>query len=262
MVNLATAEIIYILVSIVSAACAVYLFKKYVESRKSLTLLLTAFFSSIAVFVIVISLIYAGALRVNLSLTEISFFVVAFGIVLLIQLVMAEIKELYFLPAFLTAVIIYQDYVLDLNRKYAINFLQYASLSSIGSIIGNPFFILLKNLNPSSVLQILENPAAIDPLFDPLAIIIPDVTLFVATIYLGIVGTIAIIFFYYLAWRNKSGRSLGFALGLTVIILVGMVTTTDITFSLLILIGTIIFALGIFGILDKLIKKEEPQITV
>ena len=69
-----------------------------------------------------------------------------------------------------------------------------------------------------------------------------------------------ILLFYYIAWKNRSGRSLGFALGLT-ILMVNMFyqrVSPEIQ-AVVTLVGTIIFALGIFGMLDRLMPKIEES---
>ncbi|MHA1364307.1 MAG: hypothetical protein ACTSP1_17545 [Candidatus Freyarchaeota archaeon] len=254
MVTLTTIELIRIAVIIISAACAVFLIRRYVENRQPLTLLLVSFFALIAVFFYFINIIYAGSLLVDPIMAELSFYAVSFGVVLLIVLAMLGWRELYFLPPLLTTIVIYQEYIFHLNRTYIINFFQFVSVISTGSPIGNPFFIVLKKLNPGLVLEGSINPGLLNLLFDPLSLAIPNVVIGIAILYLVVVGTVTIIFFSYLAWRNKSGRSLGFAIGLTIILVGGLALPTDVQYYFALLLGTLSFALGIFGALDRLIS--------
>ena len=85
----------------------------------------------------------------------------------------------------------------------------------------------------------------------------------VLAIYLAAIVFPTTILFYILAWKNRSGRSLGFSLGLTTNILVGFLTLTSNAprefADVLMLVSGLFFALGIFGVFDKLMKREQKK---
>lgn len=96
--------------------------------------------------------------------------------------------------------------------------------------------------------------AIVDPVD---ALLIPDTSY----LYLLVSGLLlalpAIILFSYIAWREKDGKSLAFALGLVIIFVGGVVSATNtliyITFEL---VGISIIGAGITGLIDKYVLKK------
>lgn len=102
-------------------------------------------------------------------------------------------------------------------------------------------------------------------LFDPLAIILPDTSVSIMSLYLSVMVIPTTVLFYALAWKSRSGKSLGFALGLTSYIILGILVSVEAIWlrsladTVLTFIGLTFFALGILGFLDKLMKGKETE---
>jgi hypothetical protein len=172
---------------------------------------------------------------------------------------MMEIRELYLLPPYVATIATFHYFILDYTRSEVYLGIQYLSYVSTGQLIGQSWYVILGNLDPS-LLRTLPYYLNIEPFIDPLNVIYPPTHIIVMGIYIMIISAPTILLFYYIAWKNRSGRSLGFALGLT-ILMVNMFyqrVSPEIQ-AVVTLVGTLIFALGIFGILDRLMPKIEES---
>nr|MDO8082497.1 hypothetical protein [Candidatus Freyarchaeota archaeon] len=173
-------------------------------------------------------------------------------------------RAIYLLPAVvvLIAFILYLNLLSSYNNNI-ISF-QIFWITFTGHFLGDPWFITLKNLFPNAFGQ--RNPIVmlLDLFYDPTPLVLfnpPIIVLSLCEIAIAIPTTII---FYYLAWTNRSGRSLGFALFITMLILWGFMAAEGIdarslpVLSLL-LLANMFLALGIFGIYDRLMKKEPKK---
>jgi hypothetical protein len=248
-----------LLCSIPTAVCAAYLAKRFVESRQIVTLLIITYFAMFSATWIVYYLILVDLLQVHPYVYIVFTSLIDFSVVLLVGLVMMEIRELYLLPPYVATIATFHYFILDYTRSEVYLGIQYLSYVSTGQLIGQSWYVILGNLDPS-LLRTLPYYLNIEPFIDPLNVIYPPTHIIVMGIYIMIISAPTILLFYYIAWKNRSGRSLGFALGLT-ILMVNMFyqrVSPEIQ-AVVTLVGTLIFALGIFGILDRLMPKIEES---
>lgn len=252
-------EFLVLSCSVLPAVCAIYLAKHFAEKKQIVTLLLTIYFAMFSATYIVYLLILADFLQIHPYVYIIFTALIDFAVVLLIGIVMLEIRELYLLPPFIATLAAIHYFILDLTRTDIYLGIQYLSYISTGQFIGQTWYVFLEKFDPS-LLKTLPYFLSIESFIDPLNVIYPPTHIIVMGIYIMIISALTILLFYFIAWKNRSGRSLGFAVGLTILMLnmfyqrippeVQALTT---------IVGTIFFAPGIFGMLDKIIVKIEES---
>nr|MDO8081390.1 hypothetical protein [Candidatus Freyarchaeota archaeon] len=245
--------------SVLPAVCMVYLAKHFAKRKQVVTLLLVIFFAMFAATYVVYYLILIDVLQINITTYVLFTALLYFAVILLVGLVMLKIRELYLLPELIATIAIIHYNVLDTANMLTGDSLQLLSYYFTGQFIGQSWFLIPDRTFNPGFLQNLPYFETIKPFLNPLSVIIPDVPIVAMGIYIMIISAPTIILFYYIAWKNRSGRSLGFALGLT-LLEVNMAYWIPVEIHAIItVIATIVFALGIFGIIDSVIKKEETQ---
>ncbi len=247
----------FVIIAVLNVVCSVYLVRRYLEKREKITWLFIAFFAILSVFFFVNFLIGVDILYFDLREMLLYTYLIGATIVAVIGLVMLGVKQIYALPPLVTILAFFHQSVLDSNLTVMMNFIQAFSYYSTGQFIGATWFITLKAMFPNLVVQGLQASTVLNLLFDPLAIFQRTII----GIYLAVIVVPTTVLFFILAWKNRSGRSLGFALGLATNIIVGFMSaaTTAVVsrgfVNVLTLTAAIFFVLGIVGVFDKLMKK-------
>nr|MDO8082479.1 hypothetical protein [Candidatus Freyarchaeota archaeon] len=257
--------LIYLINSILLAACAVYLVRHYFEKRKVLTWLFVLLFVWLASFFFVDFLAVTDVIPLDIITISLFAFLIATGIVATIGIVMLEFKTMYLLPTLIVLIIFFYYQILDSNYTNLVDSIRYFSYVAMDNFVVYPWFIILKAMFPNFFVQRLLLTNLLNLLFDPIAIIFPNPTILTLSLLEGALAVPTTILFYYLAWKNRSGRSLGFALGLTTYLILGIMTIPigvvirGLPGVSLMFIAALFLALGILGPLDKLISKVKPQ---
>lgn len=216
--------LIYLINSILLAACAVYLVRHYLEKRKILTWLFVLLFVWLASFFFVDFLVVTDVIQLDVIMLSLFAFLIATGIIATIGLVMLGFKSIYLLPTLIVLIIFFYNQTSVSNYNYLVNSIQLLSYLSTGNFLAEPWFIILKDVFPNFFVQRLLVTNLLNLLFDPIALIFPNSTVLILSIFEGALAVPTTILFYYLAWKNRSGRSLGFALGLTTYLILGVIT--------------------------------------
>ncbi|WXG39924.1 MAG: hypothetical protein WED07_03715 [Candidatus Freyarchaeum deiterrae] len=257
--------LIYLINSILLAACAVYLVRHYLEKRKILTWLFVLLFVWLASFFFVDFLVVTDVIQLDVIMLSLFAFLIATGIIATIGLVMLGFKSIYLLPTLIVLIIFFYNQTSVSNYNYLVNSIQLLSYLSTGNFLAEPWFIILKDVFPNFFVQRLLVTNLLNLLFDPIALIFPNSTVLILSIFEGALAVPTTILFYYLAWKNRSGRSLGFALGLTTYLILGVITIPPgivirgLSGVTLMFAAALFLALGILGVFDKLISKENSQ---
>ncbi len=252
-------ESMVLLCSIPTAVCAAYLAKRFFERRQIVTLLIIVYFAMFSATWIGYFLILVDLFQVHPYVYIVFTSLIDFSVVLLVGLAMMEIRELYLLPPYVATIAAIHYSILDYTRTEAYLGIQYLSYITSGQLIGQSWYVISEKFDPS-LLRNLPYFLNIEPFLDPLNVMYPPTPIIAMGIYIMLISAPTILLFYYIAWKNRSGRSLGFALGLT-ILMVNMFyqrVSPEIQ-AVVTLVGTIIFALGIFGMLDRLMPKIEES---
>lgn len=255
----------YLVIFILFASCTAYLIRHYLKVRENITLLFIAFFGGVPFFAVFCLLILMDVINFDLILAIVYMFLVSITILAVIGLVMLGIEQLYTLPLFVATLAFFHYSVLASNHVQIISSIQIFSLLYTGELIGSPWYIALKYVFPNILTPSIKNSAVLNLIFDPLELIFPDISLGAISLYLSVIVLPTIILFYILAWKNRSGRSLGFALGLTTYLILGALVGAEVLWfrsiedTISTFIGSTFFALGILGLLDKLVKKEKEH---
>ena len=252
-------SLLVLLSSVLPAVCMVQLGKLFAKRRQAVTLLLVIFFGMFSGIYIVYYLILIDVLQINITTYVLFTSLLYFAVILLVGLVMLKLKELYLLPVLIATIAIIHYNVLDTSNTLMGNTLQLLSYTFTGQVIGQLWYLIPDKTYDPSFLQNLPYFETIKPFLNPLSIIIPDVPTATMSIYIMLLSAPTIILFYYIAWKNRSGRSLGFALGLTLLEVNMMYWIPVETHATITITATIVFTLGIFGIIDQIIKKKENQ---
>ncbi|MEM2145731.1 MAG: hypothetical protein QW279_10240 [Candidatus Jordarchaeaceae archaeon] len=253
-------QITFLTIAITHAICAVYLFRRYLINRENLTLLFVSFFGVMPVFWFVNFLVAAGILDLNLTVTLEYTYLIGATFLAVIGLVLLGIKHIYALPPLLVILAYIQQTQMDSRISETTNLIQVIFLYFTGHFLGDPWFISLKIVYPNLFLTGQQIVTILNYLYDPLA----RSPIMILGIYLPLIIFPTTILFYILAWKNRSGRSLGFALGLTTFILIGILTASLTSaprdlYNVLTLVASAFFILGILGVLDKIIKRESSK---
>jgi hypothetical protein len=231
--------------------------------RQKITWLFVAFFAVVSSLFFVEFLIDTGIITLNVILLFLFSFLVSATIVAIIGIVMLGVKPLYMLPLFVAILATFHYIILSSNYTQTVNLIQDFTYVYTGQFIGNPWFIILKTIFPNIAPSSQLTAIILNSLFDPLSRIVPNPSTSILGLYLAAIVIPTTVLFYILAWKNRSGRSLGFALGLTTDIIWGFVTLgpplapSQLSQLVLALIATIFYALGIFGVFNRLMKREE-----
>nr|MDO8082499.1 hypothetical protein [Candidatus Freyarchaeota archaeon] len=250
--------LVYLTIAVINSVCAYQLVRHYLKMRAKITWLFITLFAVMAVCFFVNFLIGTDILYLNVRTALTYTFLIVATIIAVIGSVMLGVKQLYALPLFVAAIALFHQISLNSNYTTTVNSIQAYSYALTGQIIGEPWYITLKSIFPNFILLGQQTSTILNLLFDPLAISTPSVL----GLYLAAITIPTTALFYILAWKNRSGRSLGFALGLTTYILVGFLTASTVPRDLmntLILIGALFYALGILGAFDGLMKKEAKK---
>ncbi len=188
---------------------------------------------------------------------------VTMGLVATIGVVLLGFKQVYLLPAIIVLVAPFQ-YVSGSATYRLTMFLVRTYMYMSG--MGNPWFIALKAtselLSPNQ-----QSAIVVNLLLDPAEILLTNMPLITLSMYESAIGIPTRILFYYLAWANKSGMSLGFALYLTTLIIWGFLVSSLIIESrslvslVITFISFIFLALGVFGFLDRTMPKKKHSET-
>jgi hypothetical protein len=226
--------------------------------RIAVTLLLAVFLAMFSLTWIGYLLITNGVLQFDIVTYMLYVSLVDFGIILLIGLAMIKLKELYLLPAFIVIIAYFSEYSLSSNRDLEISGIQIFSYLNYGHVIGNPLAVFLGFISATPT-QIFSYEEIWDLLFDPLRVVIPRIDITVISIYLLIISAPTIVLFYYIALKNRSGRSLGFATGLIVLNLTLIFGMNEDIVAITTLVATVFFSLGIFGIFDRIAKTKPSE---
>jgi len=254
----------YLALSVIFAVCAAYLIRHYFKARQNITLLFVAFFAVVPFFTIGCFVIVTDVINFDLVIAIVYMFLVSVTILAVIGLAMLGVKQLYALPLFVAAIAFFHYTILMSNHTQAVNLTQIFSLFFTKQFIGNPWYIALKAMFPNFLPPGQQSIIILNLLFDPLAIILPDTSLNIVSLYLSVIVIPTAVLFYVLAWKGRSGKSLGFALGLTSYIILGIMVSVELIWlrsladTVLTFIGLAFFALGVLGLLDKLMKRKEP----
>lgn len=251
-------DLLLLATSALSLACTIYLVRHYHMKRHIVTLLLVVFFSMFSLTWLGYFLMAAWILNYDMTTYVLYVSLVDFGVILLIGLVMVRFEEIYLLPASILIIAYLFDYNLSSARDQLIAGIEFVSYIIYGGFLGDPLYMILDKLSLGSLVppQYIEIFGLI---FSPLSIIIPRIDITVIGIFLLILSAPTIILFYYLAWKNRSGRSLGFAVGLTIMNLNLFTGLNKNIIAVTTLVATFFFALGVLGIFDRFTKTRLPE---
>ncbi|WXG39926.1 MAG: hypothetical protein WED07_03725 [Candidatus Freyarchaeum deiterrae] len=254
----------YITIFAVFAVCTAYLIRHYFENREKLTWLFIAYFAVISACFFVSSLIVMDVLNFSLGLAIGYTFLIGSAITATIGIVMLGAKQLYTLPLFVVIVAFFHSTLLESNYVQLINSIQTFSYLSTMQFIGSPLYIALQIMFPNfAPLGQQLGTTLLNLQLNPLSVLIPNTASLIIVPYNSAIAIPTIILFYYLAWTNRSGKSLGFAFGLTTNLILGLMVSVliigvrSIDVMVLYLIGAVFYASGIFGVFDRLMKKKE-----
>ncbi|MEM3587463.1 MAG: hypothetical protein QXO71_09100 [Candidatus Jordarchaeaceae archaeon] len=256
-------QLTFLTIAVIHVVCAVYLFRRYLQNRENLTLIFVTFFAVMPAFWIVNFLTAIGILNFSVTVTLEYTYLIGTAILAFIGLVLLGVKQLYSIPLLLTILAYVQQTQMDSKMSTMTNLLHVIYLYFTGRFISDPWFVALKILFPNFLMPGQQISTILNFFYDPLA----QPPTIMLGIYLALIVFPTTFLFYILAWKNRSGRSLGFALGLTIFILVGFMTASSTTvprdlYNILTLIASGFFALGILGVLDKIImRRESPNVS-
>jgi hypothetical protein len=237
----------------------VYLARHYIRRRNVITLLLVVLFAMFSLTYIGYLLITTGIIKFDIVTYLLYVSLIDFGVILLIGLVMIKLKEFYLLPALIVLVAYFHESILSSNRDLLVRSIQFLSYFNYGHFIGDPWYMILSDQFPG--LFSIQYAELFDMLFKPLfmASSFTPTDIHIISIYFLIISAPTIILFYYLAWKNRSGRSLGFAVGLTVLNL-NLITGVNVeVMTITSFAASIFFALGIFRVFDRIAKTGYPK---
>jgi hypothetical protein len=237
----------------------IYLARHYAMRRNTVTLLLAVFFAVFSLTWIGYFLLVTWVFNYDITGYILYVSLVDFGVIFLIGLVMIRLRELYLLPAAVILIAYFVDYTLLVARDQLIASIEFFSYVNYGQFIGNIWYMIADKLSVGSLVP-PSYVETFDLIFSPLTVIIPRTEITAVAIFVFIISVPTIILFYYTAWRNRSGRSLGFAVGLTIISLNLFTGLSEDIIAITTLAAMVFFALGIFGIFDR-IAKTKPEET-
>lgn len=254
--------ILYVLHAMVLGSCVVQLTRRYMEAREKLTLLFVVYFVFMTLMAITNFLLVIDVLALDLLQTIALLALVTTGLVATIGVVLLGFKQIYLLPAIIVLVALFQ--YASGSATYNLTMLLVRTyMYMLG--VGNLWFITLKTAFPNFLSPNQQSAIVVNLLLDPAEVLLTNTPLITLSMYESAIEIPTMILFYYLAWANKSGRSLGFALYLTTLTIWGFLVSSLIIESRslvslgITLVSFIFLALGIFGFLDKVMPKEETQ---
>lgn len=251
--------ILYVLHAIVLGSCTVQLTRRYVETREKLTLLFVTYFVFMTLISIISVLLLMDIVTLDLLQTMALLALITTGLVATIGVVLLGFKQIYLLPAIVVLVALFQ--YASGSATYNLTMLLVRTYMYMSGM-GNPWFIALKSAFPNFLSPNQQSAVMVNLFLDPAEVILMNIPLITLSMYESAIGIPTTILFYYLAWSNKSGRSLGFALYLTILIIWGflvsslIIETRSLVSLIITLVSFIFLALGVFGVLDKVMPKE------
>nr|MDO8080984.1 hypothetical protein [Candidatus Freyarchaeota archaeon] len=235
-----------VIVIAVSAAIIAYLVNVYAKQREKVTLVLLAFF-----LVYSLERVYAFLGELHLIITswviEISIGMILSAAALAIPIALMRLKELYALPPLVGIALVAVNMVSSYSRElivYLFNIIFYL----MGFNIWYPTIDLINRVYlQNSYIALFANPVDV--------LLIPDLSYTYLLISGILVALPTFVMFAILTWREKSGKALGFLIGL-IIISAGAAFGANQPYIPFELIGISIIGLGIFGLIDKYVFKK------
>lgn len=214
--------VLYALHAVILGSCAVQLFRRFMATRERITLLLATYFTFMMLMAATNILLVLDVVALDLLQTMAILALIAMGFVATIGVVLLGFKQLYLLPAIIVLVALLQ-YTLG-SVTYSLTMILVRSYLYMAGM-GNPWFIALKTAFPNFLSPNQQVAMVINLLLDPAEILVLNTSLITLSMYDSAIGIPTMILFYYLAWSNRSGRSLGFALYLTTLIIWGFLVS-------------------------------------
>ncbi len=226
----------------------VYLVRVYWKQREKSTLALLAFF-----LVYGIERFYAGLGEPRIILThwvvEIDIGMILAATALLIPIAILKIRELYLFPPLVGIALVAVNTISSFYRDTIVNLVNFIFYLS-GYDLWRPLldFMNLRYIR-NDYIAAFVNPVS--------ALIIPDLSYFYLLISGILLALPALILFSIIAWREKSGKALGFILGLVTIFIGGALSGGHaLMYIAFEVTGISIIGVGIFGLIDKYVYKK------
>nr|MDO8075555.1 hypothetical protein [Candidatus Freyarchaeota archaeon] len=224
-----------------------YLVKVYWERKEKTTLVLLAFFLAYST-----ERLYAGLGEPRIILThwvvEIDLGMIIAATALMIPIAIMKIRELYLFPPLVGTALVAVNTVSSFYRTTIVNLVN-CIFYLAGYNLWNPLldwvnFRYLRN----DYVAVISNPVNV--------LLIPDLSY----LYLIISGLIlslpTLILFSVIAWRERSGKALGFVLGLIIILIGGALSGGHaLIYIIFEVTGISIIGVGITGLIDKYVYK-------
>ncbi|MEX2722420.1 MAG: hypothetical protein Q6367_000885 [Candidatus Freyarchaeota archaeon] len=238
--------LVRLLIIVILVAIIAYLAHVFIKKREISTLVLLAFF-----LVYCSERVYAvlgdSHLIINDWVLEISLGMILSTTALMIPIVMLRFRDFYIFPPLVGIALIAVNAVSSYYRNlvvYLFNIIFYL----MGFNIWYPVVDLINTLYiQNDYIAMLANPVN--------SLLIPDPSYVYLLVSGGLLAAPSFILFAILAWREKSGKALGFLIGL-LIILSGAAISTDVGYLPFEIVGIGIVAAGIFGLIDKYLYKK------
>ncbi len=239
--------IITVLVTIIA-----YLVNVYSKQREVATLTLLAFFLAYLA-----ERVYAVLGEPHIIVTnwvvEISIGMVLSATALLIPIVMMRLRDFYIFPPLVGIALIAVNAVTSYYRNLIVQ-LYNIIFYLMGFNIWYPALDLINRVYiQNDYIALFANPVDV--------LLIPDLSYTYLLISGILLALPAFILFAILAWREKSGKALGFFIGL-IIIFAGATVSANQGYIPFELIGICILAAGIFGLIDKYVYRKTETKTI
>lgn len=225
-----------------------YLVRIYWKQREITTLTLLAFF-----LVYGIERAYAGLGEPRIIICqwfiEINLGMILAASVLLIPIVLMKIRELYTFPLLVGTALVAVNTISSFYRTTIVNLVNYIFYLS-GYNIWKPILDWINILYlRNNYISAFANPVS--------ALLIPDLSYFYLLVSGILLALPALILFTIIAWREKSGKALGFVLGLIIIFIGGALSVGNaLIYIVFEVTGISILGAGITGLIDKYVLKK------
>ncbi|MBS7251605.1 MAG: hypothetical protein KIH08_13605 [Candidatus Freyarchaeota archaeon] len=225
-----------------------YLVRVYWKQREKATLTLIAFF-----LIYGIERGYAGLGEPRIITTqwfiEINLGMILASAALLIPIVLLKIREFYTFPPLVGAALVAINTISSFHRTTIVNLVNYIFYLS-GYNLWKP---ILEGINTlyfrNNYIAAFANPVN--------SLLIPDTSYFYLIVSGILLALPALILFTIIAWRQKSGKALGFVLGLIIIFIGGALSGGHaLVYIVFEVTGISILGAGITGLIDKYILKK------
>ncbi len=240
-----------ILVFAVLIIIIVYLVRVYWKQREKATLTLIAFF---LIYGIERGYAAFGEPRVITTqwFIEINLGMILAAAALLIPIVLMKIRELYIFPPLVGAALVAVNTISSFYRTTIVNLVNCIFYLS-GYNLWKPVLdwiniIYLRN----NYVSVLANPVS--------TLLIPDLSYYYLIVSGIILALPALILFTIIAWREKSGKALGFVLGLIIIFIGGALSGGHaLVYIVFEATGISILGLAITGLIDKYLLHKRTE---